>query len=98
MLFINDNNCLPSQCAVAVTLPEGLWNKSAPQNTVYMAATYDPWTAGGVPQNYLYNDQVTGTTALTAEVRAWSRGPNTSNDSYASDDIGYSNYSGGLNN
>jgi type IV pilus assembly protein PilA len=96
-LFINDNNCLPSQCATPVVLPEGLWNKTSPGNTIYMAATYDPWSSPG-GANYLYSDQVTATTALTAEIRAWSRGPNTADDVYTSDDIGYSNYSGGLNN
>ena len=97
-LFINDNNCLPSRCATPVNLPQGLWDRTSPGNNVYMAATYDPWIQGGVANtNYLYADQVTVTTALTAEVRAWSRGPNTTDDSYAVDDIGYSNYSGGLN-
>jgi prepilin-type N-terminal cleavage/methylation domain-containing protein len=96
-LFINDNNCLPSQCAPAVTLPQGLWDKTAPGNTIYMAATYEPFALGGVPANYLYDDQVTATTALTAEIRAWSRGLNLADNNFAGDDIGYSNESGALN-
>ena len=108
MLYTNDFNCLPSQCtgtgatAAALALakgPEWLWNRAAPGNTVYMAATYDPWNAGGSTHNYFFLDQVGGgQTALTSEVRAWSRGSNASNDAYAVDDIGYSNYDGGLNN
>ena len=101
-LFINDNNCLPTQCNPAMTAvtPAFLWDKTAPGNTVYMATTTDPWGGANTVTpgtNYFYNDQVTATTALTAEIRAWSRGGNGTNDAYANDDIGYSNYSGGLN-
>ena len=106
-LYINDNNCLPSQCtgagaaaaALAVALnPAYLWNQSAPGNTVYMAATYDPWATGGGANNFFYTDQVLTGTALTGEIRAWSRGGNGINDSYLIDDVGYSSFSGPLNN
>ena len=96
-LFTNDNNSLPSKTA-GCTMPQCLWDKTAPQATIYMAATYDPWSTTNPRANYLYSDQVGGAkTALTSEVRAWSRGPNTADNTYGGDDIGYSNYSGGLN-
>ena len=95
-LFINDNNCLPTQCTSGAMVGPGfLWDKSAPGNTVYMAATYDPWRAPGT--NFQWSDQVTGTTALTAEIRAWSVGSNGNNDTFSGDDVGYSSFSGNLN-
>jgi type II secretory pathway pseudopilin PulG len=91
-LYINDNNTMPQ----AAKMPGVLWNQAAPGSTVYMAATYDPW-ASLAGQNYLYSED-NSTNALTGEIRAWSRGGNAADDSYGSDDIGYSNFSGGLNN
>jgi prepilin-type N-terminal cleavage/methylation domain-containing protein len=98
-LFTNDNNCLPTKCvapAIPIAIPEGLWDKTAPGNAVYMAATYDPWGQTNAT-NYLASDQVTNTTALTAEIRSWSRGSNAMDDNYTADDVGYSSYNGPLN-
>ncbi len=90
MLYTNDNNAVPG----AANRPDLLWNKGAPQSTVYMAATYDPWVAGGATGNFLYTEMATN---LTGEIRAWSRGPNSIDDTYSGDDIGYSNQSGVFN-
>jgi len=98
-LFTNDYNCLPTQCAapiVAIAIPQGLWDKTAPSATVYMAATYDPWGPSNT-SNFFASDQVQAVTALTAEIRAWSRGANGANDTFAADDVGYSSYGGPLN-
>ena len=97
-LYTNDNNCLPQNgvapCTAMGAMPTNLWNGTAPGTTRYMAQTFDPWGVGG-GANYLYNDQIGGAqTALTSEIRAWSVGPNGTDDTYAVDDIGYSNYSG----
>ncbi len=66
-LYINDNNTMPG-----ATMPQLLWDKTAPSATVYMAATYDPWgTASGV--EYKYGEAGAG--SLTGEVVAYSIGP-----------------------
>ncbi len=71
-LFINDNNCMPTACTSgALLMPQGLFDKSSPGNTVYMAATYDPWATGTA--NYGYTEGVTGA-SLTGEVIAYSIG------------------------
>ncbi len=101
-LLSMDNNCLPGggagACApLAGTMPQALMDGTAPGGTRYMATTFDPWGAGGTM--YMYNDQMpVATTVVTADIRAWSRGQNTVDDSYGSDDIGYSSWTGGLNN
>jgi prepilin-type N-terminal cleavage/methylation domain-containing protein len=103
-LYINDSNCLPSNgtapCTQQTPIPAFLWNRSTPGNTVYMAATTDPWNVG---KDYGATDTVAGaTTALTNELRAWSIGSaqNTtawtgaSGTACGAGQIGYSSYAG----
>ena len=90
MLYINDNNSLPATTQATI-----LWNKAAPNSTIYMAATYDPWAKGGSDTNYFYSEMAGG--ILTTEIRAWSVGQNGGSDAFAVDDIGYSNQSGSFN-
>ena len=68
-VYALDNNILPPEA----NMPPLLWDKSVPGNTVYMAATYDPWGATSTT-NYLYQED-TGT-GLTAEIMAYSTGVN----------------------
>jgi len=90
-LVTNDRNSLPSKIA-SCTMPQCLWDNTL--GSVYMATSYDPWGATSTT-NYLYSDQVGGAqTALTSEIRSWSRGPDAADNTFTGDDIGYSNYSG----
>ena len=97
-LYTNDNNALPGG-GTGANMPWLLWNKGAPSNTVYMAATYDPWAQGIV--NFLYAE---GASVLTAEVVAYSTGPGGTGNwppgsacAGSLNAIGYSNQSGGCN-
>ncbi len=72
MVLTSDNNQTPSQ--LALTMPQALWDTTAPTNIVYMAKVGDPWapaaTAGGglVPATtnfYEFNEVLaTGCTVL----------------------------------
>ncbi len=103
-LFINDNNCMPggngtggTSCTGAAVAPTVLWDKSAPSNTVYMAATYDPW-ANVADSNYIVN--VDTGSGLTGEVQSYSKGSTGTGtmtigtEACAAGAVGYSNYGG----
>jgi len=105
-LYINDNNCMPTSSLLgctAVTMPQALFNKGAPGNTIYMAATYDPWASGQA--NYGYTEAAGQ--GLTGETVAYSIGPNRNgtvalngggnspaNSACSSGAVGYSSFTG----
>ena len=67
-----------------------LWDKTAPGARIYMAKTTDPWAGAGTAYAFNRPAQPTG------EIKAWSVGPNGTDDSMgaASDDIGFSSSTG----
>lgn len=99
ILLVDENNCIPSQPPCSLTMPQALWDGTAPGNTRYLSATGDPWSPGRSGP-YGYNDQVVATTSLTAEIRAWSIGPartgdfSTSTCAASAGAIGYSSHTG----
>ncbi|MEE8502825.1 MAG: prepilin-type N-terminal cleavage/methylation domain-containing protein [candidate division NC10 bacterium] len=47
MVLTSDNNQTPTQ--LTLTMPQALWDTTAPTNIVYMAQVTDPWAPAPVP-------------------------------------------------
>jgi len=82
-LYYNDKNAYPANLA-------GL------QSNGYVSAITDPFLT---TQSYQYTLNGAAfasqaNAAMTDDIRAWSVGPDGTDDSYADDDVGYSNQSG----
>ncbi len=92
-LFYNDKNAYPTALSGAAT---------ALQNAGYVSSIKDPFDTAAAAYQYSIadaggNNQLGAATAnMTDDIRAWSIGPNGANNTYAGDDVGYSNQSGAL--
>jgi prepilin-type N-terminal cleavage/methylation domain-containing protein len=86
-LFFNDKNAYPTTLGAGAT---GL------QGAGYVSAITDPFGAGATYQYDLNGAAMAGlaTANMTDDIRSWSIGPDGANDSYADDDVGYSNQTG----
>ena len=85
-LYYNDKNAYPANLA-------GL------QSNGYVSSITDPFTSPAANYQYTLNGAAFASQAnanMTDDIRSWSVGPNGTNDSYAGDDVGYSNQTGAL--
>ena len=64
MVLTSDNNQVGSVIPLMTALPVGLWDSTAPNNTIYMAKVNDVWAAAAAP-NYQFSEaSSTGVCAL----------------------------------
>jgi type II secretion system protein G len=82
-LYFNDQNAFPANLA-------GL------QSAGYVSSISDPFHTGN---NYLYTLNGAAMSAVTTanmtdDIRAWSEGPDSTDNSFGGDDVGYSNQTG----